>query len=155
MAKAREPMVRSERGDVGLRARLGQEARRISKQHRQLDSFYEVVADAIGNDRPEQARTAFQRLHDALDAHFTLEENVHFPALHGLRPEFSAELDALEAEHGGFRAQLAEVEILLDQQALHRAGPTLDRFVTALAAHEGREEQLLARCQRGPSGSSI
>jgi len=104
----------------------------------------------------DRARAEFQRFHDALDAHFTVEEQIHFPALHGLRPELDAELADLVAEHRVFRETLAELTGRLERAALEASAETLeasaetldacaaalDRFVIDLARHEGREERM-------------
>jgi len=96
----------------GLRLRVGREARRISSQHRQLDTFYGMVLDSLSNGRAERARSEFLRFHDALEAHFTVEEQIHFPALHGLRPELDAELATLVEVHSE-----KELDAALDAQA--------------------------------------
>lgn len=132
----------------GLEKRMGSEARRISSQHRQLDELYALVADAVGRGDAAEAHRGFVRFGDALEAHFSLEDGLYFPALHGMRRDLEAELEALSREHAEFRAQLAELGRLLEAGDLARCDGQLDRFVVALARHEGREEQLLERIRR-------
>lgn len=133
----------------GLRRRLAREARRISNQHRQLDVFYGEVLRWLDLANAERARAEFQRFHDALDAHFTVEERIHFPALHGLRPELDAELADLVEEHRTFRETLARLTALLERAALEACAEALDRFVIDLARHEGREERMGERATNG------
>ena len=128
----------------GLRRRVGIEARRISSQHRQLDQFYGMLAEALRRERPAEVRSAFQRFRDALEAHFTMEDEIHFPALHGLRPDLEPQLSALVTEHGAFREQLESLQGHFDRSELDPGAGLLDELVTRLAAHEGREEKLLA-----------
>lgn len=130
------------RDQPGLRMRVGQEARRISSQHRQLDVFYGMVLSALEAGAPERSRAEFLRFHDALEAHFTMEDRIHFPALHGLRPELDAELQALVEEHQAFRSELDAMARLLEARDLAAFGRRLDAFVTRLAAHEAREERM-------------
>jgi hemerythrin-like domain-containing protein len=128
----------------GLKKRLGQEARRISSQHEQLDSLFGLVADAVDREERVQARDAFVRFQDALDAHFSLEESMYFPALHGLRPALSAELRELVREHGVLREVLFRVGRLLgDSVPLPECARELDRLADQLADHESREELLV------------
>jgi hypothetical protein len=129
----------------GLRLRVGREARRISSQHRQLDTFYGMVVASLGNGLAHRARSEFLRFHDALDAHFTVEERIHFPALHGLQPELDEELAALVEEHKTFRTQLDTIAETLKREDLDGGSEALDRFVVDLAAHEGREERMAER----------
>jgi hemerythrin superfamily protein len=129
----------------GLRMRIVREARRISGQHRQLDVFYGMLIKSLFRENVAKARAEFLRFHDALEAHFTVEERIHFPALHGLRPELDAELAALVEEHKAFRETLDRLAALLESKELARCSDDLDQFVVELAAHEGREEQMAER----------
>lgn len=89
-----------------------------------------------------KSRSEFLRFHDALEAHFTVEERIHFPALHGLRPELDSDLTGLVEEHKRFRATLEQLADLLEKKELARCSEELDQFVMDLAAHEGREERM-------------
>jgi hypothetical protein len=126
----------------GLRMRIGREARRISSQHRQLDTFYEMVVASLSRGQAARARAEFLRFHDALDAHFTVEERIHFPALHGFRPELDRELAELVEQHRAFRGTLDALARHLEEGRLDQCAEQLDRFVVELAAHEGREERM-------------
>jgi len=133
----------------GLRMRVSRESRRISNQHRQLDLFYEMLLKSLFRENVAKARSEFLRFHDALEAHFTVEERIHFPALHGMRPELDAELAALVEDHKGFRSTLDQLADLLEKKELARCSDELDRFVVELAAHEGREERMGERVTNG------
>jgi iron-sulfur cluster repair protein YtfE (RIC family) len=129
----------------GLEKRVQIESRRISSQHRQLDQFHELVATALEHGEPAQVRSAFTRFRDALEAHFSVEDDVYFPAVHGLRPELERDLTALVADHREMRRQLEKVQALFDADRLAEGGASLDAMVTVLIDHERREEQLLDR----------
>ena len=131
---------------------MGREARRISSQHRQLDELYAMVEDALRLGEPEAARLAFQRFADALEAHFSLEDGLYFPALHGLRPALAGPLAELAREHVRLREDASAVREHLDRDDLVGAAQALDRLIPALAKHEGVEEQLLAGIAREPEG---
>ena len=140
----RSEQVRTRVDQPGLRMRMAQEARRISSQHRQLDSLHALVVGALERRAPAQSRAAFVRLRDALDAHMALEDELHFPALRGLRPDLDAELAGLVREHRRFRRSLdALAETFADGNAVACARG-LESFVVAFGDHERREERLLA-----------
>ncbi len=126
--------------------RLGREQRRISSQHRQLDTLYALLVRAIDEGDPSQVDAAFTRFEGALDAHFSLEDGFYFPALHGQRPDLDEQLDQLSAGHALLRGELAEIGNILRRDPALAAG-RLDAFVTALARHEGVEEGLLSQLQ--------
>ncbi len=133
----------------GLRKRIGRDAQRISSQHQRLNSFQEQLANTIDEGEVASARAVFLRFSDALDAHFTVEETMSFPALHGLRPELGRELSDLVQEHDGFRRDLERLQGLLERSKLPESGSLLADLSTALAAHERREEILLERITSG------
>jgi iron-sulfur cluster repair protein YtfE (RIC family) len=131
----------------GLRLRLAHEARRIATQHGYLDALEATTLLSLERGDPSEMRQALHGFHGSLDAHFTLEEQVHFPALHGLRPDFGPELDELIREHGRFRAELHRIEAALHGSA-SGAAEALAAFrevAAGLGRHEEREERLHER----------
>jgi iron-sulfur cluster repair protein YtfE (RIC family) len=138
----------------GLRLRLAHEARRIASQHSYLDALEETTLRAFERGDPGEMRHVLNAFQASLDAHFDLEEHVHFPALHGLRPEFQPELDELIREHVRFREELHRIEASL--RAIGSDGAAAGilaafRDVAArLRRHEEREEHLLARAGEIP-----
>lgn len=135
----------------GLRMRVAQESRRISSQHRQLDVLYALVAEALVRGDRAAAGQSFTRFKDALDAHMALEDELYFPALHGLEPQLEAELVGLAADHRRFRTELGRLERSFDAAQLGEAQGALHDFAEGFAAHEQREEEL-TRALRDRSG---
>ncbi|MBW2240663.1 MAG: hemerythrin domain-containing protein [Deltaproteobacteria bacterium] len=135
--------------EPGTHKRMSREARRISSQHRKLDTLYGLVVDALGHGRLPEGRSAFQRFHDALEAHFSLEDELYFPALHGLRSDLGDELARLSGEHEALRRALDEVENAFRGAHLGDCERLLDHVATAIADHEEQEEQLLRHFQPG------
>jgi hypothetical protein len=149
----------SQSDQPGLRLRMGQEARRISSQHRQLDVLFALVAAAVRRGAPREARDAFLRFGDALDAHVSLEDELYFPALRGLRPALADDLAVLEREHRAFREQTEALRRLFDaaydSAGLARCEAPLEQLVTAVEDHEGREELLIAQIRSpAPEGGA-
>jgi hypothetical protein len=134
---------RGTRDQPGLRMRLAKESRRISSQHRQLDALHGLVASALERRAPARARTAFARFRDALDAHMSLEEELFFPALHGLRPGLEAELAELVRDHRRFRRSLDALAGAFDDGNGPACAKGLASFAAAFAEHERREERLV------------
>ncbi len=127
----------------GAHKRMSLEARRISSQHRKLNMLHRVVVDAINRARPAECITAFKRFREALDSHFSLEDELYFPALHGLRRDLSATLERLSQEHAALRSRLAELEAAFVEARLDECARLLDTVGAAIADHESREEQVL------------
>ena len=91
------------------------------------------------------AQDCFARYREAVDAHFGLEGEMFFPAIHGLRPDWGEPLERLDREHAELRASLAHVGRRIAAGASGDAGQLLARFAAELREHERREEELLAR----------
>lgn len=127
----------------GLSRRLAIEARRISSQHRQLDELYGLLLGALEHEPVASVLRGFERFRDALEAHFGMEDDVHFPALHGLKPELESRLTALVEEHKIMRKELDVVQAHLRSGDLEEGARALDGLVVRLARHEEAEEQLV------------
>jgi hypothetical protein len=130
---------------TGLRHRLKRVVRQILEQHRQLASLCDELRRALEvGGSADEALARLDPYRDAIEAHFGLEVQVFFPALQGLHPEWSAELGALEAEHGRLRAGLEALRAALVGAAAGDPRSGLETFVVRLAEHERREERLVA-----------
>ena len=131
----------------GLRMRVAQESRRISSQHRLLDDLHSVVAEALEQGDAPTACERFCRFKNALDAHMALEDELYFPALHGLEPDLESELMRLARDHQRFRSDLVTLERSFDQGDIGSCQRALDRFAGSFAAHELCEEDLTRALQ--------
>jgi hypothetical protein len=88
----------------------------------------------------------------ALDAHMTMEEDVFFPTLYGLRADLGSEFEALVDEHAEFRVEAAEIKDKLRANDREGARIALDLLARRISEHERVEEELLARITEGPMG---
>ena len=129
----------------GLRHRLQHALRRTGEQHRQLREFHADVRQAVASAEPGDTRERFHRYRTALGAHFALEDDVLFPALHGLHPDRAPELERLGGEHAGLRDALGRLAALLDHDALAPFAAGFESLCATLAAHEAQEETLVSR----------
>ena len=134
----------SDARDEGLDLRLRREAQRVASQHQQLDDFHAVFSDALARGEAAAARQALARFREALEAHFSLEEEFYFPALHGHRAALRHELERLAREHAVLRGALAEVSDALARENPRAAQAALEAWLPRLREHERGEEMLLA-----------
>jgi hypothetical protein len=136
--------------EPGLEPRVDRARRRISSQHRQLDSLYDIVADALRRQMRAGTASALSRFRDALEAHLSLEETLYFPAIHGLYPQLERDLRVLVREHGALREEFDAIDRGLAQGVdLRELGYRLEAAVAELSEHESREEELVARTGGG------
>jgi iron-sulfur cluster repair protein YtfE (RIC family) len=128
----------------GLRLRLAHEARRIAVQHGYLDALEAATLRALERCTPAEAREALHGFRGALDAHFALEEQLHFPALHGLHAELAPEIGALERDHAEFRAAAEALEARVGLEPRGDVTHDFRALAERLREHEGREERMLS-----------
>lgn len=127
----------------GLRFRLRRAARHTAEQHRHLREILRDFDSAVAAGDRSWVAEVFALYRSALEAHFALEEDVLFPALHGLHPEHRAELEALADEHVELAAVLERLAAGLERDSMDRFGGTVRGLVKTLGRHEQREERLV------------
>jgi hypothetical protein len=126
------------------------EERRISSQHKQLGDLYERVLASIVGGGPRKAVGDFLLFATALEAHMSVEEEIYFPALHGLRNDVGNELVDLVTEHQRIREALPQVQQRLAADVSAAAHEALEALADRVERHEREEEALLARITEGP-----
>ena len=127
----------------GLRFRLQRAARQIAQQHQHLNELLREIDHALAAGDRARLGKIFAAYRGLVDAHFSLEDEVFFPALHGLHPEHGSELEALSSEHVGFGAQLSRLEADLAADLVDSFERGLRGLVDELNRHETREEKLV------------
>jgi hypothetical protein len=125
--------------ETGLRLRLRRALRRVESQHTRMRELLHELEDAVRQGDAAAVRAPLGRLRDALAAHFDLEDQVLFPALHGLAPGARMALEALSDQHRAFLGELVDMragKCACDAEAV-------SRLHVAIGDHERREELLL------------
>ncbi|MBJ20137.1 MAG: hypothetical protein CL933_12060 [Deltaproteobacteria bacterium] len=150
MDKAEGAMESERVVDVGIRLRMRGEERRITVQHERLDGLCREVYIQIEKHGPGRIVGDYLLFMAVLEAHMKIEEEIYFPALHGLRADAGSELEDLIVEHLVLGEEALEVRDLLKANDRAGARVMLDRFARRLARHEAAEEDLIARITEGP-----
>ena len=78
-----------------------------------------------------------------------IEEEIYFPALHGLRTDVADELAKFLVQHDGFREEATSVHSLLAGGDVPAARSCLECLARRMAQHEQDEEDLMARISDG------
>ena len=136
--------------DAGLKLRMRGEERRISSQHRQLEQLFDRVMKSVRVGGPHKAVNDFLLFSTALEAHMSVEEDIYFPALHGLRNDVGDELGRLIEEHQRIREQLADLRLTLASNDEDLGIAALERLAADVDRHEETEEKLISRITEGP-----
>ena len=128
----------------GLGKRLQFETVRISSQHEKLNQLYGDLRRELERGARHNAIVCFGRMRDSLEAHFEVEDQVYFPAVHGFMPKHSELLTRLSSDHEAFRNDLHEIAGLLEAHEMTETGRLLEGLVARLLAHEESEDALMA-----------
>ena len=147
---SRAPEQNNLSDDKGLRMRMRGEERRISSQHKQLGDLFDRVLASVEGGGPRMALNDFLLFSTALEAHMAVEEDIYFPALHGLRNDVGEELLELVEEHVRIRGELPKVQKRLNGASEMDARQALGDLASLVDRHEKQEEDLLARISEGP-----
>jgi hemerythrin len=129
--------------ETGLRHRVKRAVRQMSEQHRNIRAIHGSIRGALERGGVQDVRAALDRLQSAMEAHFALEDEVFFPALHGLRPQFGESLETLSREHVGFSETLRKLGADLEASGVETFQSAFEAYSEILAAHERREEQIV------------
>jgi iron-sulfur cluster repair protein YtfE (RIC family) len=136
--------------DAGLKLRMRGEERRISSQHRQLEELFDRVMESVRVGGTHKAVNDFLLFSTALEAHMSVEEDIYFPALHGLRNDVGDELGDLVDEHQRLREKLADLRLSLAKEDEKEGRAALGELANDVDRHEHTEEKLIARITEGP-----
>ena len=138
-------MRTAETDGPGTCLRLRRVARRISSHHQRLESLYGTLARALAKGDEREAQAQLAQFCDVIAAHFSLEEDVCFPALARLWPEMRGRIADLAREHDRFREELDQIQRRLGASEREGAEARFDRLAAELAGHDSREEKLIER----------
>ena len=137
MGEPEEPMDRMR---TGLEHRLRRAVRQIGEQHRHLRQLDAEFDRAVRESALDALSTWLERYAEALRAHFALEEEVIFPALHGLDTARATAISRLELDHGHL---LETLDLMRGPDGPERLPVELPRLRERLRDHERREEELM------------
>ena len=129
--------------DTGLKFRMQRAEHQMRAQHRHLNPFFEEIESALARRDRGPLQGCLERLTEALEAHFDLEDDVLFPALHGLSPDSESEIRQLSRDHSALLDELEKLFDSLRGKELEAFEEGLRHFRSNLRSHEEREEQLV------------
>jgi len=138
--------------ETGLRYRVRRAARQLAEQHQHIHQILGELDRAIAGESRGRVSEVYALYRSALEAHFSLEDEVFFPALHGLQPEHAAELDALSRDHEGFIQSLGRLGERLSTEPLEGFARAFRDLVGEVGRHESREERVVRELVRAVSG---
>ncbi|MAE97351.1 MAG: hypothetical protein CL910_22100 [Deltaproteobacteria bacterium] len=149
-------MPRSDQRDYSPRVLWAQEieeeapvVRRVANEHSALEALFsralpclEEGAEGLGT------RDAVEELRAALEAHLSAEEDLYFPTVWALRPQFEIRLRSFIRAHQRFRGLLREIAGLVESREEEGALRLLKELRHEFTRHEREEEDALHALDR-------
>jgi hypothetical protein len=139
----------------GIALRMKLEARRMAAQHRTLAALREEIRDSLTAHSLASAERAFERFSEMLDAHFQVEEEIHFPSVRSTWREMAGEMDDLVQDHRRLRRQVARVRGSFARGNGFECAITLGRLLEQVVRHEQVEEAILKRLPSATASRSV
>lgn len=103
---------------------------------------------ALGQGDAGLANDLLARLCRLLEAHFSLEDRVYFPALQALAPGLADELRLLAGEHVWMLEALEATRAAVERSDAATLVRDLDEVAILFAEHEQREDAILHRIEK-------
>jgi hemerythrin len=118
------------------------------QEHSELGELVDATAEALRGGSIASAAQALDDLHEALEAHFGLEETLYFPLVARHSPEMAPSVEAARLGHDRIRARLEDLRALVDDGDLRGARAALEGLLEKFRAHEAEETKLIVRLEQ-------
>ncbi|MFQ5697570.1 MAG: hemerythrin domain-containing protein [Myxococcota bacterium] len=113
------------------------------QEHSELDQRVRELEEAIESQHIGAANAALERLTEAIEAHFEVEEAVYFPLVERFSPSHVPAVKAARLGHAQIREVLEDLRNLVEQGQIVAARGSLRIFLTRFQSHEAREAQMI------------
>jgi len=119
--------------------------RKIADEHRALNRLFATALKRLEGDEASgpEAGEVFENLVGSMESHLSAEENLYFPTIWALMPQFEERLRAFIRAHHHFRGLLQEITGLIDSGEEEEAAYVLNRLRHEFSRHEGSEQDAL------------
>ena len=124
---------------------------RLSNEHNRLNRLYAALMRDLRPSSRHIAYASFVRLRDTLESHFDVEDQVHFPIVEKLRPEFASLILSLRDDHSRYRNKFIQISQIISVGEINEGRRLLGTLAEDLMGHERTEEDLLARIMNSPT----
>ena len=117
-----------------------------------LGPLVSLLVEAIATQGTSAANAALRELAEAMEAHFSVKEEVYFPLVEDLRPDQRYSVERARRVHTRVRRGLGELSRSLADGRLQEARSLLGELLAELRAHEQEAARLIAGLRQAPLG---
>jgi iron-sulfur cluster repair protein YtfE (RIC family) len=115
----------------------------LAQDHQTCDGMFAETEDAVGRADFAAARDEFARFREAMQRHFSAEEEIVFPAFEGKTGDRSGPTQIMRSEHQMMRDLLVKMDTALAQQQAQQYLGLSETLLILLQQHNIKEENIL------------
>ena len=117
----------------------------MSADHRSCDEIFARAEELIADGNWAEGAEQFKKFHDAMEHHFTMEEEVLFPAFEARTGMTMGPTEVMRGEHVQMRALFAEMAESVEQKGVEQYLGLSETLLMVMQQHNSKEEQMLYR----------
>lgn len=117
----------------------------LSSDHRRCDEIFADAEAFISQGEWERGAPRFSEYRSAMEHHFSLEENVLFPAFEQRTGHTEGPTEVMRSEHAQMRELLVEMAQTIEQRDADRYLGLSETLLMITQQHNIKEEQMLYR----------
>jgi len=115
----------------------------LAEDHHACDGMFAGIEAAVGRADFAAALSAFARFREAMERHFSAEEEIVFPAYEGKTGDRSGPTEVMRREHQMMRGLLVKMDAALAQSQAQQYLGLSETLLILLQQHNIKEENIL------------
>lgn len=115
----------------------------LSDDHRHCDLLFAGVEEQVANGDWDNADEGFKEMHQAIEHHFAMEEEVLFPAFEGVTGSTMGPTQVMRHEHQQMRQLFDQMEQALTSRQSDDYLGASETLLILMQQHNAKEEQIL------------
>jgi hypothetical protein len=121
-----------------------------ARERGELGPLVSLLVEAVATQGPSAASAALRELAEAMEAHFSVKEEVYFPLVEDLRPDQRTSVERARRVHTRVRRGLGELGRSLTDGRIDEARDLLGELLAELRVHEREAARLIAGLRQAP-----
>ena len=117
----------------------------MTNDHRRCDAIFAEAESFVSDSEWEKGAAGFLEFRQAMEHHFTMEEEVLFPALEECNIQAAGPTQVMRMEHKQMRQLLSEMAQAVEQRDRDRYLGLAETLMIIMQQHNMKEEQMLYR----------
>ena len=115
----------------------------MTRNHRHCDELFAEAEELIAQEEWVQGREKFEAFRDAMENHFSQEENVLFPGFEQRTGQSMGPTQVMRMEHTQMRQLMADMEAAVTHEDDERYLGLSETMMMVMQQHNMKEEQML------------